>query len=105
MIEIAPEGLQLVNDGRIFTPFVGTDPVIVKPGIWGGANWPPSAYDPAQQLLFVCASSVVNGYTGGGDPTVAEPGKKTDLYNGGATVFTRLARSGVIAALDVTTNT
>ena len=104
MIEIAPEGLQLVNDGRIFTPFVGKDPVIVKPGIWGGANWPPSAYDPTQQLLFVCASSVVNGYTGGGNPTVVEPGRTPDLYNGGATVFTRLSRSGIIAALDVTTN-
>jgi alcohol dehydrogenase (cytochrome c) len=94
-----------VNDGRIFTPFVGKDPVIVKPGIWGGANWPPSAYDPTQQLLFVCASSVVNGYTGGGDPTVVEPGRTAELYNGGGIAFTRLARSGIIAAVDVTTNT
>ena len=104
LIAIAPEGLKLVNDGRIFTPFLGKDPVIVKPGIWGGANWPPSAYDPAQQLLFVCASSVVNGYTGGGNPTVVEPGRTTELYNGGAVTFTRLARTGIIAALDVTTN-
>ena len=68
LIEIAPEGHALVNDGRIFTPFVGKDPTIVAPGIWGGASWPPSAYDPVQQRLFVCASSVVNGFTGGGDP-------------------------------------
>jgi quinohemoprotein ethanol dehydrogenase len=105
MIQIAPEGLALVNDGRIFTPFVGPDPTIVKPGIWGGANWPPSAYDPVQQRLFVCASSVVNGYTGGGDPRVVPPGTTQDLYNGGAIMFTRLARSGIIAAIDVTTNT
>ena len=26
LIEIAPEGHALVNDGRIFTPFVGKDP-------------------------------------------------------------------------------
>src|SRR3954453_20700396 len=52
-IEIAPEGFQLVNDGRIFTPFAGKDPTILIPGIWGGANWPPSAYDPIQQKLFV----------------------------------------------------
>ena len=77
MIEIAPEGLTLVNDGRIFTPFAGKDPTIVKPGIWGGANWPPSAYDPMQQTLFVCASSVVNGYTGGGDARVVPPGTTT----------------------------
>jgi alcohol dehydrogenase (cytochrome c) len=105
MIQMAPEGFELVNDGRIFTPFVGKDATIVKPGIWGGANWPPSAYDPVQQTLFVCASSVVNGYTGGGDPRVPMPGATPDLYLGGATVFTRIARSGIIAALDVTTNT
>ena len=46
LIEIAPEGHALVNDGRIFTPFVGKDPTIVAPGIWGGASWPPSCTIP-----------------------------------------------------------
>jgi quinohemoprotein ethanol dehydrogenase len=104
LIEIAPEGHALVNDGRIFTPFVGKDPTIVAPGIWGGASWPPSSYDPVQQRMFVCASSVINGYTGGGDAKFVTP---TDgvSYLGGATTFTRVARTGIIAALDVTTNT
>jgi quinohemoprotein ethanol dehydrogenase len=104
LIEMAPEGHALVNDGRIFTPFVGKDPTLVLPGIWGGANWPPSAYDPVQQRLFVCASSVVNGYTSSGDPKFVAPAGG-DMFLGGATVFTRVARTGVIAALDVTTNT
>ena len=104
LIEIAPEGHALVNDGRIFTPFVGKDATIVAPGIWGGASWPPSAYDPVQQRLFVCASSVVNGYTGGGDPKFVSPTTGV-AYLGGATTFTRIARTGIIAALDVTTNT
>jgi quinohemoprotein ethanol dehydrogenase len=103
LIEIAPEGRALVNDGRIFTPFVGKDPTIVAPGIWGGASWPPSAYDPAQQRLFVCASSVINGYTGGGDAKFAGP-VDGNSFLGGATTFTRVARTGIIAALDVTTN-
>jgi alcohol dehydrogenase (cytochrome c) len=103
LIEIAPEGHALVNDGRIFTPFVGTSSTIVAPGIWGGASWPPSSYDPAQQRLFVCASSVINGFTGGGDPTFVAPTSGTS-YLGGATTFTRVARTGIIAALDVTTN-
>ena len=102
-IEIAPEGHALVNDGRIFTPFVGKDPTLVLPGIWGGASWPPSAYDPVQQRLFVCASSVVNGFTGGGDPKFVLPADGV-AYLGGATTFTRVARTGIIAALDVTTN-
>src|SRR5438105_114986 len=61
LIDIAPEGATLVNDGRIFTPFAGNDVAIVAPGIWGGASWPPSSYDPVQQRLFVCASSAING--------------------------------------------
>ena len=103
-IEIAPEGQALVNDGRIFTPFVGKDPTIVAPGIWGGASWPPSSYDPVQQRLFVCASSVINGYTGGGDPNFIAP-VNGNSFLGGATTFTRVARTGIIAAVDVTTNT
>jgi len=102
MIPIAPEGATLVNDGRIFTPFFGKDPTIVAPGIWGGASWPPSSYDPVQQRLFVCASSVVNGYTGG-DPKFAPP-VNGNSFVGGATTFTRIARTGIVAALDVTTN-
>jgi len=101
-IEIAPEGHALVNDGRIFTPFVGKDPTLVAPGIWGGASWPPSSYDPVQQRLFVCASSVINGFTGGGDPKFLPPAD--GAYLGGATTFTRVPRTGIIAALDVTTN-
>jgi quinohemoprotein ethanol dehydrogenase len=104
MIEVAPEGFQLVNDGRIFTPFVGARPTIMLPGIWGGANWPPSAYDPARQRLFVCASSVVNGYAGGGDPNLVPPRQGAELFTGGNTTFAPVPRSGIIAALDVTTN-
>jgi mono/diheme cytochrome c family protein len=103
MVEIAPEGFELVNDGRIFTPFVGDDPVIVKPSIWGGANWPPSSYDPARQTLFVCASSVVGNFTGGGDPNFVAPGQG-ERYLGGVTGYTRLARTGIFAAVDMTTN-
>src|SRR5688500_14031075 len=102
-IEIAPEGHALVNDGRIFTPFVGETPTLVAPGIWGGASWPPSSYDPVQQRLFVCASSVINGFTGGGDSKFVAPTNGTSFL-GGATTFTRVARTGIIAALDVTTN-
>jgi alcohol dehydrogenase (cytochrome c) len=105
LIALPPEGMKLVNDGRIFTPFAGNSPTIMLPGIWGGANWPPSAYDPVTQRLFVCASSVVNGYTGGGDPNLVPPGNGPGaLYTGGAVTFAPVPRAGIIAALDVTTN-
>ncbi len=50
-IDIAPEGYSLVNRGRIFTPF-WTEGVISKPSNRGGANWPPSSYDPDTNLLL-----------------------------------------------------
>jgi mono/diheme cytochrome c family protein len=104
VIEGAPEGYRIVNDGRIFTPFLGSTPTIMRPGIWGGANWPPSAYDPAQQRLFVCASSVVNGYVGGGETKFVAPAAG-ESHLGGNMTFTTIPRRGIIAALDVTTNT
>jgi quinohemoprotein ethanol dehydrogenase len=103
LVEAAPEGHALVNGGRIFTPFVGKDATVIAPGIWGGAGWAPSAYDPVQQRLFVCASAVVHGYSGGGDPRFVSPTPGV-AYVGGTT-FTNLARAGIVAALDVTTNT
>jgi alcohol dehydrogenase (cytochrome c) len=103
-IDIAPEGMRLVNDGRIFTPFVGEEPTVLMPGIWGGANWPPSAYDPNAQHLFVCASSVVNGFTGGGEPNFPAP-VEGGRYSGGQSMTPRMPRTGIIAAMDMTTNT
>jgi quinohemoprotein ethanol dehydrogenase len=103
VIEIAPEGFELLNAGRIFTPFVGEDPTIVKPGIWGGASWPPSAYDPLAEILYVCASSVAGAYTGGGEPGFIAPGQG-ERYLGGRTGATRLPRSGILAAVDARTN-
>jgi alcohol dehydrogenase (cytochrome c) len=54
-IDIAPEGFSLVNGGRVFTPY-WTDYVLAKPGITGGANWPPSSYDAASGYMYVCAT-------------------------------------------------
>ncbi len=65
LIELPPEGMKLVNDGRIFTPFAGNNPTIMLPGIWGGANWPPSAYDPVTsapvRLRVVCGQRLHGG--------------------------------------------
>jgi len=103
-IDIAPEGYELVNAGAIFTPFIGDERTIVKPGAYGGANWPPSSYDPERQLLFVCASSVIGTYWGGGDPEVELPGQG-QRYVGGNAGFAAGPRTGIFAALDATTNT
>ena len=105
LIEVAPEGYQLVNDGRIFTPFVGARPTIMLPGIWGGANWPPSAYDPVRaaslRLRLVCGQRLRGRRRS--ESGSAAPGS-AELFTGGNTTFAPVPRSGIIAALDVTTN-
>ena len=64
---VLPNGAALVNDGKIFTPF-WTDPIAVKPGTMGGANWPPSSYDPETHLLYVCATRSHQLVLGAGEP-------------------------------------
>ena len=49
-IAVAPEGFTLANGGKIFTPFWTDREVPIKPSFGGGANWPPSSYDPARRL-------------------------------------------------------
>jgi mono/diheme cytochrome c family protein len=102
-VEIAPEGYELVNQGRIFTPFVGDKGVIASPSLYGGANWPPSSYDPKRRYLFVCGSDVAGNFIGGDrDFTIPPDGQH---YEGGVVGFAPLPRTGIFAAVDVTTNT
>jgi quinohemoprotein ethanol dehydrogenase len=101
-VDIAPEGYQLVNQGRIFTPYVGDKGMIVSPSLYGGANWPPSSYDPVRQWLFVCASDVTGNFMGGDrDFEIPPDGQR---YEGGVVGFAPLPRTGIFAAVDVTTN-
>jgi alcohol dehydrogenase (cytochrome c) len=101
-VDIPPEGFKLVNEGRIFTPYVGAEGMIVNPSLYGGANWPPSSYDPVRHSLFVCASSVVGNFVGGDRDFEIPPDGAH--YEGGVVGFAALPRSGIFAALDVTTN-
>ena len=102
-VEIAPEGYQLVNEGRIFTPYFGDKGMIVSPSLYGGANWPPSSYDPVRRLLFVCASDVAGNFIGGDRDFEIPPDGQH--YEGGVVGFAPLPRTGIFAAVDVTTNT
>ena len=102
-LDIAVEGFPLVNQGRIFTPFYGEQGVVVTPGPSGGANWPPSAYDPERQTLFVCATENPGYYSGGDtDNELAEEG---DLFTGGPFGSAGVVPRGIIAAMDMATNT
>ena len=100
-MELPPEGFELVNQGRIFTPFAD-EPVVLKPNFLGGANWPPSSYDPTTGLYYVCASDKAGVFVGG-ESFDAEP-TAGRLFFGGQSGSLAFPRFGVFAAMDVTTN-
>lgn len=89
-LDIAPEGFKLVNNAAIFTPFYD-EPTIFTPGFVGGANWPPSAINPNNNSMYICAADrpvVTRATIDGVQPLPHFP--KPDM--------------GVIAAMDLTTN-
>ena len=63
-VDIPPEGYALVNGGRIFTPYADVA-TVMKPALTGGANWPPSSYDPRTGLYYVCAQDQFGLFAGG----------------------------------------
>ena len=75
-IDMAPEGFDLVNEGKIFTPFT-KHPAVWKP--LAAVNWPPSSYDPETHLMYICATDSLWGATGGDPNYPVEPGA---LYSG-----------------------
>jgi alcohol dehydrogenase (cytochrome c) len=97
-IDIAPEGYDLVNEGRIFTPFWDT-PVVWKP--FAAMNHPPSSYDPETGLMYVCAS---DGYWGAANVDPDFPIEPTGVYSGNDVLRINGPRRGIFTALDVTTN-
>ena len=100
-VDVAPEDYSLVNQGRVFTPF-WKEPIVAKPGARGGANWPPSSYDPATNILYVCATDAANVFRGGEDNQQITP--EGQRYLGSAFGGAPLPAAGIFAALDMKTN-
>ena len=101
-LDVAPEGYALVNGGRIFTPY-WTDYVVAKPSISGGANWPPSSYDPESGYIYVCAIDRVSSFRAWDIKDERPPSGQ--LYIGGNFGSVSLPHLGTFTALDVRTNT
>jgi alcohol dehydrogenase (cytochrome c) len=101
-VDIAPEGFELINQGRIFTPFWTERQVVLRPGVWGGANWPPSSYDPNTGYFFVCARDSMMAFkTEEIDDQRPEPG---DPYEAAAYAGFQLRATGIFAAVDMHNN-
>ncbi|HEU4620533.1 MAG TPA: PQQ-binding-like beta-propeller repeat protein, partial [Gammaproteobacteria bacterium] len=98
-IDMAPEEYDLVNEGRVFTPFFDK-PVLYKP--IAAVNWPPSSYDPETKRLYVCAGDGMNAAVADGSQFAApSPGQ---VYLGGTFKRPDVPGRGVLAAMDVRTN-
>jgi alcohol dehydrogenase (cytochrome c) len=98
-IDIAPDGYDLINEGRTFTPFEDK-PLVYKP--LAGVNWPPSSYDPATHQLFVCANDAAGVLKRNGEHFERLP--VGEHFTGGTFGRPDIVRRGIFAALDVTTN-
>jgi alcohol dehydrogenase (cytochrome c) len=99
-IDMAPDGYELINEGRTFTPF-DDKPVIYKP--IAGVNWQPSSYDPTSNLLFVCANDAMGAARR--DATATHPPDTVgEHYLGGSFAHVSAVRRGILEALDVRTN-
>ncbi len=101
-LAIAPEDFELVNEGRIFTPFWTDPPTPIKPGGGGGANWPPSSYDPTSGMLYVCARDSAWAYVAE-EMDDARPEEGTGFIGGGFVGYPQNSL-GIFAALDMRTN-
>jgi len=98
-IDAAPEGFQLTNEGRVFTPFWDKI-VLYKP--LAGVNWPPSAYDPETHLLYVCGNDRIgSAMVGKEDPG---PPSFQGMWLGGQFGRVPTAGRGLYGAIDVTTH-
>ncbi len=74
------EGI-LRNGARTFTPFDNELAAIWRP--FSGVTWHPSSYNPANNLMYLCAGDVPGRGTAGGDANATigpEPGADTRRY-------------------------
>lgn len=97
-IAIAPEDHEVVNEGRIFTPFAEKARIFAP---LAAVNWPPSAFDPRTQWM-IRASEGANGARM--DATQFSPPTFTKSFRGGDYAGAGTQTSNIYSALDLTTN-
>ncbi|WP_419959827.1 PQQ-binding-like beta-propeller repeat protein [Psychrobacillus sp. BM2] len=86
--------------GDIFTPFWDV-PITLKPGTFGGANWPPSAYNPDTEYYYVLGADNYFSF----ERRELMEFQEGDMYLGSifGPVLDAPAR-GTVTAIDVKTN-
>ncbi len=86
--------------GSIFTPFWDV-PITLKPGPQGGANWPPSAYNPDTELFYVLGNDTYFSFSREDE----EAWEEGSMYIGSIMQpVSDAPQRGTVTALDVKTN-
>ncbi|WP_391204244.1 PQQ-binding-like beta-propeller repeat protein [Psychrobacillus sp. L4] len=86
--------------GSIFTPFWDV-PITLKPGPFGGANWPPSAYNPDTEYFYVLGNDHYMSF----ERNELSEYSEGDIYLG--SIFGPVLNAptrGTVTAIDVKTN-
>lgn len=86
--------------GSIFTPFWDV-PITLKPGPFGGANWPPSAYNPDTEYFYVLGNDHYMSF----ERNEISEYSEGDAYLG--SIFGPVLNAptrGTVTAIDVKTN-
>ncbi|MEH7883390.1 PQQ-dependent dehydrogenase, methanol/ethanol family [Bacillus sp. JJ1609] len=85
--------------GKIFTPY-WEEPILVKPSTFGGANWPPSAYNPETEYFYVLGTDQYSTFT-----RSEEEFEEGSIYLGSIIQPIQDAPlRGTVTAIDVKTN-
>jgi quinohemoprotein ethanol dehydrogenase len=102
----APDGWELVNEGKTYTPFKSDKATLYAPS--AGVNWPPSSYEPATNRMFICTNSGIGGAFGGDADAMIGPPLGQQYMQGG---FSGARGGGVVepsgpsfVAVNLTTN-
>jgi quinohemoprotein ethanol dehydrogenase len=94
-----PKGTQLVDGGRIFTPYSPGGAVVATPSSLGGTNWWPMSFNPKTGFLYVCGLEQAQLFEGG----KSAPYKAGKDFAG--SIFAPQASpTGTFTAIDASTN-
>jgi quinohemoprotein ethanol dehydrogenase len=83
----------------IYEPF-GKETKIISPGPPGGANWPPSSFNPDTNMVYVCGIDSASGYQ---SKALQELDAGQQYLSSVLTLTGFGSQDGVLAAVDVTT--
>jgi quinohemoprotein ethanol dehydrogenase len=84
---------------KIFTPF-WEEPVVIKPSALGGANWPPSSYNPETEYFYVMANDRYYSLT----RSEGEYAEGKRFVGSKASAIADAPAKGTLTAIDVKTN-